>query len=60
MVDLWGLLAGFVFSSGCSRHLPKLRDLMKRGSPRPATVEDQVNGASWLHETVGLGPMILN
>jgi hypothetical protein len=59
-----GLLACTTAANGCAWHLPKLRHNTGWRDPSPKTLEDRVrdqaNGTSWLHETVGLGPMILN
>jgi hypothetical protein len=55
----WGLVAGVIATAGCVLHRLDLRNKGGR-SGRPATLEGEVNGATWLHETVGLGPLILN
>ncbi len=55
-----GLLVGTFAANGCAWQMPKLRHNTGWRNPSPKSLEDQVSGTSWLHETVGLGPMILN
>lgn len=57
--SIWGLVGYVISTAGCAHHK---FDLRKWGSSpaRPATLEDQVKGTAWLHEAVGLGPLIVN
>jgi hypothetical protein len=54
-----GSVACALATTGCAHHR---LNLWNKGSTstRPATLEDEVNGAALLHETVGLGPLRLN